>query len=555
MLGGGGTIAQWATEGAERGGRSDRSPTARRVGAMSGRHDRAGGTAAVGIVLATGPIVVRGLGRGVKRTFAPGRPSRHRAVRDDDRQVDGRLPAPRPAAPAEDQHSLTPTSAAEQDDSSCSPAAGAVARAWSGPRVHVAAAQVLAGRTSTVTETVPTRAGTMLGAATSDPDLGDAAVGEVLPDVLPEFVAADWFFDDLQPIGSTASLPVGPSREEEGGLASTGDQGAEAAAPRGERPRESGAVAPVPRLQVVRRGRPAAVVARSGKASRGRAAARPVPGTPGRWRSRRARTGRRSIGRAGVVVVLALMCAGLLTAVASKTREDAALAAQSAAHSSRLLQDLPKRPGASGPLVAVVGDETVDRSADGDGAARWTDLLGVALGTRVVSVAEAGAGFAAESGAGGTFDDAVARIPTDAVVVVLVGSTHDAGASATALAHAASTAVGRARERAPMADVVMLGPLVRGTASTNELLQSRDVLQEVADITDSGWLDPMAGRWANADAPRVANDLTDVDEQRIVDAARPALARVLRRDRRSEGGSASGSPAQGARAARAAPEP
>ena len=46
---------------------------------MSGKHDKAGDEEQAAKLLLTGPIVIRGLGRGMKDAFRPGRLSRHRA--------------------------------------------------------------------------------------------------------------------------------------------------------------------------------------------------------------------------------------------------------------------------------------------------------------------------------------------------------------------------------------------------------------------------------------------------------------------------------------------
>ena len=53
---------------------------------MSGKHDKSVDDEQSPNLLLTGPIAIRGLGRGVKDAFVRGRPSRHRAFAGDPEQ-------------------------------------------------------------------------------------------------------------------------------------------------------------------------------------------------------------------------------------------------------------------------------------------------------------------------------------------------------------------------------------------------------------------------------------------------------------------------------------
>ncbi|MFD1720177.1 hypothetical protein [Amnibacterium endophyticum] len=236
-------------------------------------------------------------------------------------------------------------------------------------------------------------------------------------------------------------------------------------------------------------------------------------------RRRRVGRGRLSSGAIGLVVlvVLAVLCAGLIVAVVVKSRNDAETAAREAAsYTPPPLRASAPPTGVIGS-IAVIGDESARSGASGVAAAqRWPRLLSGAFGADLEVTASAGAGYASEGDSGGTFVDAATTVPVDAGLVLFVGGAADGADTSLALARAATEAYSAATQRAPDATVIAVGPLFRpaGTA-VDEFDQVRTTLRSAARIAGVRWVDPVAAGWL----PGVdgTGDLSEGDQRVIAE--------------------------------------
>lgn len=392
---------------------------------MRGKHDRTGKDGAVDL-LATGPVMVRGVARGLKDGVGGGRASRHRAAKEVV-EVGGT------------------TRVAE--------AIGGVDPASNRVSPHPDA----------------------------DPDLHTGPDDGEEPDVAEKDGSGD---------GSSADRDPGPARAD----STAGDRAADDD-----------------------RSAPAEPATRVAETSR-------RPAAPSRFSDR---VGREAVGVI-VLVVLALVCAGLVTAVVVKSRQDAAAAArEAAAYTPPPLASVgPAAPGA--PVIAVIGDGNVLQSGSGVAAARrWPQLLASSLeddspDAEVVSLANAGSGYIAEGTGGRSFAEAAADVPSSAAVVLFVGGAADDAESSLTLATAATRAFATAAERAPDAVVLAVGPLAASSdaASTAEL---RRTLRGAARIAGVRWVDPIAADWVSTGSTATA---LDADDQRAIENRFRTLVRA-----------------------------
>ncbi|WP_375387201.1 hypothetical protein [uncultured Amnibacterium sp.] len=267
-----------------------------------------------------------------------------------------------------------------------------------------------------------------------------------------------------------------------------------------------------------------------GRGAVGSPPSRPAPPPPRRRppRGARERIGREGIGIA-VLVVLALVCAALITAVVLKTRDDAAIAAAEAAAYTPPALPTPE-PAATGPSVVVIGDGTTTQAASGVAAAqRWTGVLEAALGGTVTTDAAAGMGYAAKSDAGVTFVTAAAKVPADTDVVVFFGGAADEDVATLSVARAATQAYAAAKQQAPDAEIVVIGPAISGGVGTATLTSLRATLKSSAAIAKATWIDPMREGWLPASAQQAdsATDLTAADERTLATKVQAVVQKAI----------------------------
>lgn len=257
---------------------------------------------------------------------------------------------------------------------------------------------------------------------------------------------------------------------------------------------------------------------------------RPLPsvGPSGRSVPIRERFGREAVGIA-VLVVLALICGGLITAVVLKTQRDSAIAAQEAADYTPPPLATPE-PTSTGPVVAVIGDGTTSAAASGaTSAERWSTVLAKSLDGAVDADASGGMGYATKGNSGGTFVTAAAKIPSNADVVVFFGGAADANVSTLSLAKAATDAFSTASEQAPDAKVIVVGPAVADGVSIADLTTLRNTLRSSAGIAKATWIDPIDKDWLStrkqAGKPTA---LTVADEKTLASKMETAITAALK---------------------------
>jgi hypothetical protein len=236
---------------------------------------------------------------------------------------------------------------------------------------------------------------------------------------------------------------------------------------------------------------------------------------------------REAIGIA-VLVVLALVCAGLITTVVIKTRHDAVIAASEAARYTPPPLMTPG-PLQSGPVVAVIGDGSTTSARPGVGASRrWTALLESSLHGTVSTVASGGMGYAAKSTSGDTFVQAAGAVPSDAKVVIFFGGAADSNIASLSLAKAATDAFAAAKERAPHAKILVVGPAIASGVGSTDLSAIRNTLRSAAAVVKATWVDPMDKKWLPAAKQTAAPaDLTVSDEKALASRMQDAVKKAL----------------------------
>lgn len=471
---------------------------------MSGKHDKSPDDDRPANLLLTGPIVIRGLGRSVKDAFLPGRPSRHRAFPGAEPEDAGEVeptplqqmlaggptvadPGPssdlrdagvahtvREDGPEEDRmgdaRDLQPDA---RGDAAGEPAAES-------PTDETPAEEVPADQRSA--EEVAGDQSTVVPEDFGEPPAPEVEPGpESTPPGPPVDAIDDFFADGPRAAVSLRKPPTVRQPPEPTGPGEPSDSEGPPEHPAAE----PAAPAPPPL--------PAKAVSATRAATPAARPSRPAPRRP----RMRERFGREAVGIV-VLVVLALVCAGLITAVVLKTQRDAAIAAQEAAdYTPPLLATAA--PLSTGPVVAVIGDGTTTRSASGVTAEdRWSALLGSALDTTIEPEAESGMGYAAKSAEGRTFGEAAADIPADAEVVVFFGGAEDADVSALSLAKAATDAYSAAQQQAPDATLIVVGPAIAAGVDDADLTEIRTVLRSAATIAKATWVDPIDEQWLPA---------------------------------------------------------
>jgi len=230
-----------------------------------------------------------------------------------------------------------------------------------------------------------------------------------------------------------------------------------------------------------------------------------------------------------VLVVLALVCGGLITAVVLKTQRDAAIAAQEAADYTPPPLATPE-PTSTGPVVAVISDGTTSAAASGvTSAQRWSALLGPALEGTVDADASSGMGYAAKGNSGETFVEAAAKIPSNAEVVVFFGGSSDSDVSTLSVAKAATEAFAAAKKQAPDAKLIVVGPALADGASDDDLTAVRNSLRSAAGIAKATWIDPIDKGWlSDTKQAGKPTDLTVADEKTIAAKMESAVKAALK---------------------------
>jgi lysophospholipase L1-like esterase len=172
---------------------------------------------------------------------------------------------------------------------------------------------------------------------------------------------------------------------------------------------------------------------------------------------------------------------------------------------------VPARPAAAyqlenreSPLyhVAVVGDSyTNGTDIGGIGAKAWTTQVWQALSAQGVNVspdvaAEGRAGYGVRGDQGSIFMDLTNRaVHPDDALVVFFGSRNDQSVDPMALAALTHDAFARARQLAPSANLLVVGPPWPTPDPPPQILAIRDTLKSQAQWAGASFFDPIMAGW------------------------------------------------------------
>jgi lysophospholipase L1-like esterase len=178
--------------------------------------------------------------------------------------------------------------------------------------------------------------------------------------------------------------------------------------------------------------------------------------------------------------------------------------------------------------VLVVGDA----DAGGTGPAAWPALLGERLpDVEADAVTTGDSGYVSAMTGEQTLPDLVAVADLAGVdVVVLSGSRFDAAGISDRVSTAAQEAIGAVREKAPDADLVVIGPLWPGGGPPAGVRNNRDVIRSAAEAASVRFVDPLADGWLTDGDGLVAGDdvhLTAAGQEELANLVQPQLEEVL----------------------------
>lgn len=235
---------------------------------------------------------------------------------------------------------------------------------------------------------------------------------------------------------------------------------------------------------------------------------------------------RTDVARAVAVVVAAAVFLLPVALLLVRNGQDAAAATKAANGYTPPSLALASGKQYTGPVVAIVGDESAITGAAGvSESERWPALVGTSLDSAVDVIGVADGGYATTGSDGVTFLNAAADLPSDADVVLFVGGSNDANASAAALGSAASNSLSAAAERAPGAAVAVVGPVITGGLSATRLAGLKSVLRSVASGAGVPWVDPAAAGWLPK-ARAAGTDLTAADERAVATKVEALVERL-----------------------------
>ena len=165
------------------------------------------------------------------------------------------------------------------------------------------------------------------------------------------------------------------------------------------------------------------------------------------------------------------------------------------------------------PRLAVIGDSY---SAGANNKVKWPTLLAKSRGWYVNNVASGGTGYVA---------DPETSFPTkggqatekDPDIVIVAGSRNDQYAPRAAVYAAATGLYAELKEKAPQAQIVVIGPMWDSSAPTPGVIEANIATRDAAAAAGLPFLDALAGNWL-ADRSLVQADNTHPtdDGQRVI---------------------------------------
>ncbi|OBG89241.1 hypothetical protein A5699_14660 [Mycobacterium sp. E802] len=190
--------------------------------------------------------------------------------------------------------------------------------------------------------------------------------------------------------------------------------------------------------------------------------------------------------------------------------------------------------------IAVIGDSyTTGMPAEGGmGPKNWAPLAWQKLAQRGVQVdadvvAEGGAGYVARGNRGSIFADLVPRaVRPDDALIVFFGSRNDDRADLGAVTRLSHDALTMARQAAPAARMLVIGPPWVNADVPPNLLGVRDILRDEAEQVGATFVDPIADRWFFDHPELIGADgihPTDAGHAYMADKIAPLIGKELPR--------------------------
>lgn len=179
--------------------------------------------------------------------------------------------------------------------------------------------------------------------------------------------------------------------------------------------------------------------------------------------------------------------------------------------------DLGPKPDPSVRYVAIIGDSFTSgrqfKGADPDG---WPSIVAIQLSTDGTKIrpdvaATGGSGYVKHGTRGSVpFDQQVRQVAGQNVdLVVLFGAAHDETAlpdKADELSQAVQRTLAEARQSAPKAKLLVIGPASVEAQPSLDSAQVRDIVKAQADAVGVPFVDPLAELWFSGRPDLIGSD-------------------------------------------------
>ncbi len=157
-------------------------------------------------------------------------------------------------------------------------------------------------------------------------------------------------------------------------------------------------------------------------------------------------------------------------------------------------------PGEVSYTVVVIGD-SISTGYQTSAEDAWPTRLeqkmtaqGIPL--TLINAAEDGAGYLVEGSGGKTFQQqAEASVPSNANAVIVYGSENDIGYQLGKINLEVEATAAAVKQRAPQADLLVVGPASYSSEVNPDLLTIRDQIKQGAQSAGADFIDPIAERW------------------------------------------------------------
>jgi lysophospholipase L1-like esterase len=186
--------------------------------------------------------------------------------------------------------------------------------------------------------------------------------------------------------------------------------------------------------------------------------------------------------------------------------------------------------------IVVMGDSYTEGTREGGlGASNWLQLAARQLRREGVDMklnadGSGGTGYATRGHGGTTFVDEAKRVvEADDDIVMVFGGLNDVETPPEEVRAGVHETLAETRARAPMAQIIVVGPAYPGPDPTPEILQIRDIIADEAAQANVAFTDPIADQWF-VNEPQMIGELHPTDEghrymaERLLPVLRSALA-------------------------------